>query len=172
MEGVLVIFTRMFLPSPKRKLYRIEKKQNLCIYQTQIIVIRTSSSASSISSPTISPLSERGTRCGYCSGPCYHPIPETSQQISIGSRRRTYVSREQGVCVLRKMAHLKTMLWCRITKTRANNTPCSKREQHRPCLASRTVLGQCFLRSCTGLLLPGAEIRCCPISGQHKSRDT
>ena len=31
MEGVLVIFTKMFLPSQKRKLYRIEKKQNFSL---------------------------------------------------------------------------------------------------------------------------------------------
>jgi len=53
-------------------------KLNRLPVPTKPVLIRKSSSASSISSQTISLLSEQGTRCGYCLGLYYHPIPETS----------------------------------------------------------------------------------------------
>lgn len=56
-------------------LYRQKIAENPCT--SPINIFRKSSSASSTSSPTISPPSEQGTHCGYCLDPCCHPIPET-----------------------------------------------------------------------------------------------
>lgn len=141
---LLVRFTKM--------LYKEKITKFPCTNQTRII--RKSSSASSISSPTISPLSGQGTHCADCWDPCYHPVPETYMPKNQHGTSTTFMSREQGVS--RQKGHDRQGLR-KISKSE-NNTPCSKRELRRLCLAWRRVLAQCFLRSCTGLLLPGDEI--------------